>query len=590
MTPELLEQLPAGFLAWPPAAQAGAVFFSTFILEDVAAVGAGLLLAAGALVWPTAFWACFLGIWLGDVGLYALARVAGRTWFERPALKRFSQRIKQSERWFVRHGSSILIFSRLLPGARLPTYLAAGFLRLPLDRFLAITGAAALVWTVIVLALTDLLGVRLVGWLRLGQQAGGAVYLGTGLTLVFLHVVKKLARAGRLNAKSEAGRSTVRPAGPTSVFGLKRLTLGLARWRHWEFWPPWIFYAPVALHCLWLAVKYRGLTLPTAANPGIFTGGVVGESKMATLRELMATSPGFTAEVELLTGTTPDERLAALREICQRRKITCPFILKPDIGQRGVGVKLIRSEEQAVAYLKHTDAACQDSVWRHDGLAHRPPPLLVQCYVEGPGEVGVFYYRFPGEPHGHIFAITEKIFPTVTGDGRSTLAELVWNDPRARFLAAQYLDRLSHRRDEVPPAGERVKLVETGNHAQGCVFRDGRHLCTPALAARIDDISRRLPGFFIGRYDLRYASEADLRAGMNFQIVELNGAASEATSIYDARNSLVAAYRTLFRQWDLVFAIGAANRRRGCAPTRLSVLWRSWRAYSAQAAGYPAAD
>jgi hypothetical protein len=105
------------------------------------------------------------------------------------------------------------------------------------------------------------------------------------------------------------------------------------------------------------------------------------------------------------------------------------------------------------------------------------------------------------------------------------------------------------------------------------------------LAARIDDISRRLPGFFIGRYDLRYASEADLRAGTNFQIIELNGAASEATSIYEARSSVVAAYRTLFRQRDLVFAIGAANRRRSCAPTRLSVLWRSGREYSARPTG-----
>jgi hypothetical protein len=76
----------------------------------------------------------------------------------------------------------------------------------------------------------------------------------------------------------------------------------------------------------------------------------------------------------------------------------------------------------------------------------------------------------------------------------------------------------------------------------------------------------------------------------NFQIIELNGAASEATSIYDARNSIFDAYRTLFRQWDLVFAIGAANRQRGCAPTKLSLVWQRWREYSRLAATYPAAD
>ena len=77
---------------------------------------------------------------------------------------------------------------------------------------------------------------------------------------------------------------------------------------------------------------------------------------------------------------------------------------------------------------------------------------------------------------------------------------------------------------------------------------------------------RALPGFFIGRYDIRYENEEDFKHGLNFQIVELNGATSEATSIYDPRNSLFSAYRTLFRQWRLVFAIGASNRANGHAP------------------------
>jgi hypothetical protein len=99
-----------------------------------------------------------------------------------------------------------------------------------------------------------------------------------------------------------------------------------------------------------------------------------------------------------------------------------------------------------------------------------------------------------------------------------------------------------------------------------------------------------LPGFFIGRYDVRFSSEGDLRAGRNFQILELNGAGAEATSIYDARNSLRSAYRTLFRQWELVFAIGAANRALGAEPTPLPELLRVWRAASRQFATYPPAD
>src|SRR5262249_15428482 len=190
-------------------------------------------------------------------------------------------------------------------------------------------------------------------------------------------------------------------------------------------------------------------------------------------------------------------------------------------------------------------------------------------------------YRFPHEPRGHIFAITEKIFPVIVGNGRSTVSELVWEAPRARFLAQKYLHRLSERREEVLPRGEVLKLVETGNHAQGCIFQDGMHLRTTALTEKIDAISQKLTGFYIGRFDIRYSSEVDLLAGRNFQIVELNGAASEATSIYDARNSIFTAYRTLFQQWDLVFAIGAANRRQGTPPTSISLLWRHCRDYGA---------
>src|SRR5207248_10899481 len=100
-----------------------------------------------------------------------------------------------------------------------------------------------------------------------------------------------------------------------------------------------------------------------------------------------------------------------------------------------------------------------------------------------------------------------KMFPTITGDGRHTIEELVWQDERARFVADKYLDRLGKRRAKVLALGEIVKLVEAGNHAQGCIFRDGVHLWSEELERRIDAISQRLDGFFLGRYDIRRSEE-----------------------------------------------------------------------------------
>jgi membrane protein DedA with SNARE-associated domain len=92
---------PAAIAEWMPFAKAAGFFLATFVLEDVAAVGAGLWLGNGGISWPAAFTACFLGIWMGDAGLYALARYGGREWFERCSLRRFAAKVSESERWFA---------------------------------------------------------------------------------------------------------------------------------------------------------------------------------------------------------------------------------------------------------------------------------------------------------------------------------------------------------------------------------------------------------------------------------------------------------------------------------------------------------
>jgi hypothetical protein len=178
----------------------------------------------------------------------------------------------------------------------------------------------------------------------------------------------------------------------------------------------------------------------------------------------------------------------------------------------------------------------------------------------------------------------------VTGDGARTLKELIAADSRACLIAPTYLKRFGVATDRVLEAGERFRLVEAGNHCQGCIFLDGSDLLTEDLRARFDAISQRLPGFYIGRYDVRYRSDDELRAGRGFNIIELNGAASEATNIYDESNSLWSAYKTLYRQWERVYRIGAANRRRGHRPVAPLAVLRDWLEFSRQAMQYPIAD
>jgi hypothetical protein len=176
------------------------------------------------------------------------------------------------------------------------------------------------------------------------------------------------------------------------------------------------------------------------------------------------------------------------------------------------------------------------------------------------------YYRLPAETRGRIISVTLKEFPVLTGDGARTLRQLIDADPRARLMAEIFFKRHAASLDRVLAEGERFALVFAGNHAQGCIFRDGLHLLTPALSARIDEIARALPDFYFGRFDVRFRDLESLQRGEGFKIVEINGAGAEATHIWDPDARLFDAYRTLFEQFEILFIIGDANRRAGHAP------------------------
>lgn len=333
------------------------------------------------------------------------------------------------------------------------------------------------------------------------------------------------------------------------------MTAAARSWRH-EFWPAWLFYLPLVPWYAYLAARYRGLTVWTAANPAIPAGGVVGESKADILARLPTE-----AVVPFVRVGLADDPVAMIAA----RGWNYPVIVKPDVGERGAGVRLVNGPDAVREYQRNA-----------------PGPFLAQVYHPGPFEVGIFYYRVPGESAGRIFSITDKVFPAVVGDGRSTVAELIRRHDRYRAQAAVFLRRHAAIRDRVPALGERLPLAVAGNHCQGTLFRDGERWRTPELESAVDRIAGGFDGFFIGRFDVRFTDAAEFRAGRGLAVIELNGATSESGNVYDPDWTIDRAYATLFRQWELLFRIGAANRRRGHAPTPVAeLLARVWRYYRA---------
>ena len=68
----------------------------------------------------------------------------------------------------------------------------------------------------------------------------------------------------------------------------------------------------------WLALKHRGVSLVTAVNPAIPTGGFVGESKAQILAMLQAVDAPLPADLTLDADATPSERLALVDAFLDR--------------------------------------------------------------------------------------------------------------------------------------------------------------------------------------------------------------------------------------------------------------------------------
>jgi pimeloyl-ACP methyl ester carboxylesterase/membrane protein DedA with SNARE-associated domain len=517
---------------------------ATLITEDLTCVWAGVLAAEGRIDFGFAAIACLVGIVIGDVLLFLAGRLFGRALFRRAPLNWFlrESEVKRCSAWFQRRGMLAIFVSRFLPGTRLPTYFAAGLLDTNLIKFTLYFIIAAVVWTPLLVGASMLLGREVIESALMTQQS---VLLRIAITALVVFVVLSLL----LRLSSFRGR---------------RLLVG--RWRRftrWEFWPPWVFYPPVVLYVIYLGLKYRSPTLFTCANPAIEEGGFTGESKSKILQSLARNSSSFVGISRLIAGSLSHRaRVESAYSFMREHANGFPVVLKPDAGERGAGVAVIRSEAELSGYLNsHVN-------------------VIIQEYVGG-FEFGVFYYRYPESATGRIFSITRKQFPCVTGDGAQTLENLILKDDRAVCMARVYFEAQRDRLWSVPGKDEPVQLIEIGTHCRGCIFLDGDEIKTEALEAAIDRVARGFDGFYFGRFDIRTPSLADFKQGKNFKVVELNGVTSEATHIYDPRNNLATAYRVLFQQWRIAFEIGAQNLKQGIRPVTLrtlaSLVAQKWR-------------
>lgn len=229
-------------------------------------------------------------------------------------------------------------------------------------------------------------------------------------------------------------------------------------------------------------------------------------------------------------------------ETVRKKGLRFPMVGKPDIGMKGMSVKKLENENDLIEYA-----------------ASSKVDFLVQEFIPFKNEVGVFYYRYPNETKGHISGIVRKEFLSVTGDGFSSVEQLLKKDKRyvlqLRILKKTYKEKM----EVVLKKDEEFLLVPYGNHVRGAKFIDDSHLADEELLNMIDTVCKKVKGFYFGRMDIRYTTWEELKQGKNFSIIELNGAGSEPTHIYDPRHSIFFAWKEIIRHLNIMWRISRMN-------------------------------
>lgn len=307
---------------------------------------------------------------------------------------------------------------------------------------------------------------------------------------------------------------------------------------HWEYWPFHVVYAPVYFYWFWLCLKARSFFFFNTSNPSIVNGGFLMESKKAIYD--IIPDVYYPATLFFRVGTTSGDVLDRIRQ----RQLRFPLVGKPDIGMQGLSVKKLETEKDLIEYSLGSKV-----------------DFLIQEFVPFKNEVGIFYYRYPNEMNGRISGIVSKEFVSVTGDGVLTITELLKKDKRY-VLQLQVLKKTyGVTLNRILPVGEEFVLVPYGNHIRGAKFVDASHLIDQQLTNSIDAVSRQVRGFYYGRMDIRYNTWEELREGKSFSIIELNGAGSEPTHIYDPKHSIFFAWKEIVRHLNILWKISTMNHR-----------------------------
>jgi len=309
---------------------------------------------------------------------------------------------------------------------------------------------------------------------------------------------------------------------------------------NFEFWPYWLFYFPMYFYGLYLALRSRSFMYFSATNPGMKYSGVFGVSKY----KVLATIPArYVPKTILVPSSTP---YTSILQMIRDYHFTYPFIIKPDIGERGKDVEVISNQKELKDYLRG-----------------KPFDLNIQEYIDKKLEFGILYHRLPSHKTGNITSVVQKGFLCIKGDGSNTLQNLLKKEIRISKRLEYFEQKYQNELASILPNDEIMYLEPIGNHCRGTTFYDASNIINDQLTNVFNDIALQIEGYYYGRFDLKVESLNDLYHGRNMKIIELNGVSSEVAHIYDPNYKLLRAYRDVFKHMKYIYDIAKINHANG---------------------------
>lgn len=295
---------------------------------------------------------------------------------------------------------------------------------------------------------------------------------------------------------------------------------------------------------LWLkySIRNKSMTFFSVVNPRIETGGMFGERK-TDIYDIL--DPNYIPTTFLFKSS-----LDQLSSEINKHGLGFPLIVKPNTGLGGTGVYKADTLEELKYFLSNIPNE----------------ELIIQEFITYKREFSILYYCLPKSHKTIAYSIIEKVYPIITGDGISTIKELIENLGNDRLRKDYIYKKLGKRLQEILPEGEEMVVDYMGNYVSGAEFLYHNVEIPDSLGQQIHDAITKTADIYFARLDVKADTVPELLKG-KFLIIEVNGTKSEPLELYTPNVPEDHKHQTLNYHWEMLERISHEQMALGETPT-----------------------